>query len=171
MKIGIVSDIHDRRDHLAGALAQLKSMDVLFCLGDLCSPFIMRDMVAGFAKDIHVVFGNNDGDPYRILEGAAEGGNARRKIRIHPELAEITLAGKRFALNHYNTIGRALARSGLYDVVCFGHNHVHQIERTGDTIVINPGEIMGGIHGTPTYAVYDTGTHEADIFTLDGNRV
>jgi predicted phosphodiesterase len=59
-------------------------------------------------------------------------------------------------------------------VVCFGHNHSHEITRVGKTLAINAGAIMGAAFnpdGTrrdaaSTYLVYDTATHEVETFEV-----
>lgn len=167
MNIGILSDIHDNRKSLESALQKLKDVDVIFCLGDLCSPFIMRDLASGFDRAIHIVFGNNDGDLFRIRESADRFDKEGERIHLHGEFADLTFDGKRFALNHYDRIGRAIARSDDYDVVCFGHTHVYEVSRDASTLVINPGEVLGAVHGGPTCAIYNTERDEAKQIRLD----
>ena len=160
MRIAIASDIHDNVWKLAAALRAIAACDELICCGDLCSPFIVHQLARGFAGPIHIVFGNNDGDLFRITA------NAKRydHVRIHGELLRIELDGKRIACNHYDNIGRLLAASGEFDVVCFGHNHIHEIGRVNNTLFINPGPIMGAkldTDGNPidvasTLVIYDT---------------
>ncbi|MFQ5649427.1 MAG: YfcE family phosphodiesterase [bacterium] len=163
MKIGILSDIHDHISNLRSALKRLQSAQVLICCGDLCSPFIVDELGKGFTSgDIHVVFGNNDGDPFRITTKAA----GYDHLTLHGEFCELKLDSKRLAINHFDAIGRALAKSAAYDVVCFGHNHQVEISRQGSTLVINPGEIMGGLTGKTTFVIYDTVSHKADLLSL-----
>jgi hypothetical protein len=160
MRIAILSDIHDNVWKLAGALHAIQSADELICCGDLCSPFIVHQMARGFPGPIHIVFGNNDGDLYRITA------NARKydHVLLHGEMLRRELDGKRIACNHYDNIGRGLAASGEFDVVCFGHNHVHEIVRIGGTLAINPGPIMGAkfapdaspVDVASTFVLYDT---------------
>ena len=140
MKIAIISDIHDNVWNLGPALETISDSEVLICCGDLCSPFIVDLMAGGFPNQIHIVFGNNDGDQYRITNNAA-GYDGR--VLIHGEFAELELGGKRFAVNHYPKIARSFAESGDYDVVCYGHNHVYRVEDVDNTLLINPGAIMG----------------------------
>ena len=163
MQIGILSDIHDRRDNLRTVLLSLEECDAILCLGDLCSPFIVSDLAKGFPRDIHIVFGNNDGDLMRITRNAEAACTDERQVLFHGEFAEIVFEGKRFALIHYDTIGRALARSDLYDVVCCGHNHEHEVTQVGETLLINPGEVHGLVKGVVSCGVYDTETGDADI--------
>jgi putative phosphoesterase len=156
MKIAVISDIHDNIWKLASALERLKDADALICCGDLCAPFIVPQMADAFSRQIHIVFGNNDGDRFRITQQAARFAHGT----IHGELAELTLDGKRIAVHHFDDVGRLIAASGKYDVVCCGHNHVFEVARAGETLLINPGEIMGRF-GTSTYVVYDTVADEA----------
>ena len=156
MKIGVISDIHDNVWKLAGALERLRDADALICCGDLCAPFIVPQLAEGFAGPIHIVFGNNDGDRFRIAQNA----DRYNHLTLHGEFAALTLGGKRIAVHHFDDVGRLIAASGRYDVVCFGHNHRYEVGREGRTLVINPGEIMGR-SGVATYVVYDTETDEA----------
>lgn len=157
MNIAIISDIHDHIQNLRKALRQLSGADVLICCGDLCSPFIIDELGKGFARQTHVVFGNNDADLFRITMKA----QAFEQIRLHGEYFEAEFAGKRFAVNHFDNIGRALAKSPEFDVVCFGHNHRFDISEQGGATLINPGEIMGGLTGRSTFATYDTASGQA----------
>jgi hypothetical protein len=159
LKIAIISDIHDHLQNLNKALNLLQDADFLICCGDLCSPFVVDALGKNFHKETHIVFGNNDGDLFRITAKAA----GYKNIRLHGEFCELTLNGKRFAVNHYDNIGRALAKSEVYNVVCFGHNHQKEISREGNTLIINPGEIMGGLSGESTFAMYDSVKHEAEF--------
>jgi hypothetical protein len=59
------------------------------------------------------------------------------------------------ALTHYPEVARALAASGLYDLVCYGHDHTAHEERLGNTVLLNPGEVMG-LRGHSTFAHYVT---------------
>jgi putative phosphoesterase len=161
VKIAILSDIHDNIWKLAAALDRLGDADALICCGDLCAPFIVPQMAEGFRGPIHIVFGNNDGDRFRITQQAQRFEN----VTIHGELADLTLGGKRIAVHHFEDVGRLIAVSGIYDVVCCGHNHVFEIERVGKTLRINPGEIMARF-GSSTYVVYDTETDEARRFEV-----
>jgi hypothetical protein len=88
--------------------------------------------------------------------------NAAGDVTLHGELAELELGGCRIAVNHYPHIARPLAESGDYDAVFYGHDHTALVERVGDCLLLNPGEVMGRF-GRSTFAWYDTETGEADI--------
>ncbi len=157
MRIAILSDIHDNIWVLRDLLAGLQADALLFC-GDFCAPFTLAQIAEGFGGPVHVVFGNNDGDKLLLSRVAGRFSH----VTLHGELAELELDGRRVAVSHYPPIGRALARSGVYDLVCYGHNHERTVEQVGATVLVNPGEVMGRF-GRSTYAVYDTATGQAAI--------
>ena len=107
MRIAVLSDIHDNLWTLAAALETIQGMDALICCGDLCSPFVV-DVLARFTKEIHIVFGNNDADLYRITSKAAK----LPQIHLHGEFLEREFGGKRFAVNHFDYIAKPLAQAG-----------------------------------------------------------
>jgi putative phosphoesterase len=169
MRIAILSDIHDNLWNLAAALSAVRDSDVLICCGDLCSPFVI-DELAKFPRDIHVVFGNNDADLYRITAKALKTANCR----VHGELFASEFDGKRLVANHFDYLARPISKSGDYDVVCFGHNHELEISRAGDCLLINPGPIMGAKFSSgrwedtvPSFVIYETTSHLASAFSID----
>jgi len=162
MHVAILSDIHDHIPNLRAALKHCQDAEVLICCGDLCSPFIAKELGQGFARDIHVVFGNNDGDRFRIAANAAK----YPHLKFHGEFAELHLGGRRFAVNHFDNLGRAMAEGQAFDVVCFGHNHQFEIMQMERTLIINPGEIYGGLSGHATLVRYDTQSGQAERIDL-----
>jgi len=162
MQVAIISDIHDHIANLRKVLEKVQQADLLICCGDLCSPFIIKELGLGYTKDIHIVFGNNDADLFRITTNA----NKYPNIHLHGELCELEIDEKKFAINHFDDIGRALASSDKYDVVCFGHNHNFEISEQGNTLIVNPGEIMGELTNQVTFVVYDTKLHQAQRIDL-----
>ena len=171
MRLGIVSDIHDHLHHLEPAIDFLNGeADVLICCGDLCSPFVV-DQLQKYRGPVHIVFGNNDADLFRITRKSSE------RVQVHGELLELNLDGFRVGVNHYDNIAKGLSRSGLYDLVCYGHNHRFRLERHGNTTALNPGAIMGSAFGPggwelipATFAIFDTKGFEAQLFRIDGAR-
>jgi putative phosphoesterase len=160
MKIGIISDTHDNTEALQKAIELLKKQnaEVLIHCGDFCAPFMMAEL-AKFPGKIHAVFGNID-DRYLTTLKAQEAG-----IKLHGDLAELEIDGKKIAVNHFPRIAEALAQAHIYDLVCYGHTHKAEIREVGNTLLINPGEILGRL-GKRSLAIYDTKTGKAEIITL-----
>ena len=164
MKIGVISDIHDNIWKLSAALQVLRAVDTVLCCGDLCSPFIVPRLGEGFDRDIHIVFENNDGDLFRISQQAARYPN----IHLHGEFVSLEIGGQHFAMTHFDNIARELAAGQKFDVVCFGHNHRFEIRQKGQTLLINSGEIMGGLSPDQisSLVIYDTETGQAQKVEL-----
>ena len=96
------------------------------------------------------------------------------QIRLHGEFFEGELSGKRIALIHFEQIGKALVRSGQYDLVCYGHTHQYSVERdptTGAIRGLNPGEIFGLLRADSesTFVTYDTESGVARKHVIDAS--
>ena len=173
MLIAVLSDIHDHLANLAAALGHAAApggtgprADALVCCGDLCSPFVVDELARGFpAGPIHLVFGNNDGDRYRIA--AKAGGPTAPNVAVHGESAELELGGRRVFVHHFADVGRLAVAAGRFDLVCYGHDHERALVRDGRSLGINPGAVMGWHPRRgeirPTFALYDTETGAAEI--------
>jgi uncharacterized protein len=172
MKIVVLSDIHDNIWNLKIALENMPQTDAMICCGDLCSPFIIGLLAKSYSKDIYVVFGNNDGDLYRITQNASKFAH----VKLCGEMLDMVLDNQKIAVNHYPEIARPLALSGQYDLVCYGHNHIHQIETIGNTLLINPGTMMGYNPATdqditPSLIIYDTKSYMTDTYHIQKGKL
>jgi hypothetical protein len=161
MRIGIVSDTHDHLVHTRVALSMFRSLDIDVVLhaGDYCSPF-MIPLFANFP--LHGVFGNNDGDHFRIQQRFTEIGG-----HLHAEFMDQVFDGKRIAMYHGTQQGitDALIACGTYDLVVTGHTHIAVNQLHGKTLHINPGSV-NGLGNPPTAAFYDTETGVGEIIGL-----
>lgn len=174
MRLAVLSDIHDQVWNLAAALPAVAACDAVVCCGDLCSPFIVDQLARGFANPIHIVFGNNDADLYRMTAKLAK----YPHVRLRGEFFEDTFDGARIAVNHFDQIGLAIARGGQHDAVFYGHNHIHRVEHFGRTLALNPGSLMGcqfdgEAHRTdvaPTFAIYDTASRGVQTFAISADK-
>ena len=164
MQIAIFSDSHDRIAALDAALAAAKQAgaEMLLHCGDLCAPFMLARLGLQFNGPIHVVFGNNDGDGRLLQTIAAQ----HPHITLHGIYAELEAASRRIAMIHYPEPAKRIARSGQFDLVCYGHNHQKLVETVGDGWLVNPGELLG-MHGPPTWGLYDTNTGDFSLQTLE----
>ncbi|HHY53930.1 MAG TPA: metallophosphoesterase family protein [Chloroflexi bacterium] len=162
-RIAILSDSHDQIAHLTGALAaaQAAGAEVLLHCGDLCAPFMLNLIGERFTGPVHVVFGNNDGDG-RLLQVIAA---KHPQITLHGIYAELNVAGRQLAMIHYPEPARRIAQSGVFDLVCYGHDHTRLLEPVGAGWLLNPGEVLG-MKGAASWALYDTETGTAKIELL-----
>jgi putative phosphoesterase len=172
VKLAVVSDVHDHVWNLRAALASLDDADALVFCGDFCSPFVLALLAEGFqGRPIHAVFGNIDGDLFRIAQNAAR----HEHVQLHGEVFKGELGGLRVAVNHFPDLALELARSGRFDLVCFGHDHRYRIEQEAG-LAVNPGTLLGWDPAAradvpATFAVVDTGAREAVFFEVAGGGV
>lgn len=150
MRIAIISDTHDNIWKLESAMPNITTTDIVLHCGDICSPFVIKQMAENLGdKPVHVVWGNNDGDKRLLSQVAQKSGN----IHLHGDFVELNIEGTQIALSHYPAIGQALASTNRYDLVCYGHDHTAYDEWVGKTLLLNPGEVMG-LNGRSTMAIY-----------------
>jgi putative phosphoesterase len=157
MKICIVSDSHDHRDHLAAAVTEAKGLGaqaVIHC-GDLVAPSTLHAIIP-LGLPIHLVHGNNAGDLFHLAKLAHKPEN---RVHYYGQDGSFALAGKRIFIVHYPHYAKAMALTGDYDMVCNGHEHRAVVERIrniqgGETLRIDPGSV-GGVSAPATYVLGD----------------
>ena len=169
MKIAIVSDIHDHVWNLAAALPDIAQADAVLCCGDLCSPFVLAQLAGGISAPLHLVFGNNDGDTFRLTQVAAD----HSHVHLHGEFFHGDVGGIRIAMTHYPAVARGLDPGGL-DLIAYGHDHTYAVGIREGAWVVNPGTLMGYAPGegrdvTPTFLVYDSASNEMHRGEVHGN--
>jgi hypothetical protein len=94
---------------------------------------------------MHVIHGNNLGDPVSLARWARESGG---QLQYHGADARLELGGRKVFVVHYPEYGHAFACTGDWDLVCCGHSHaagVEQVENVkgGRTWLANPGTVAG----------------------------
>lgn len=157
MKLGIISDTHDRLDRIekAGSIFNENKVGLVLHAGDFISPFALKRFAKLQTKLIGV-YGNNDGDRIMLKEVATELG-----FELHNSPWEFDIDGKKVVIMHEPLFIQFL--SG-YDLVIYGHTHNLDI-REGKPIVVNPGDASGWL-GRATLVILDTASMEPTIFNL-----
>ena len=145
MRIGIISDTHDKLKRTVAAVEMLRAegAEVLFHCGDITRPDVVYAL-AGLPS--FFVFGNND-DEFAALRRAIN----QLDDGVCLEWAgTVTLAGKRIAMTHGHLTSdmRSLAAERP-DYLFFGHSHIASDRRDGPTRWINP----GALHRADAYSV------------------
>ncbi|MEJ2289407.1 MAG: metallophosphoesterase family protein [Deinococcales bacterium] len=171
MRIGILSDIHDHVWNLRAALPALQDADTLLVAGDLCSPFVIPILGDGFTRGrIHVVFGNNDGDRFRMTMVA----QAFEHVELHGEVYRGRLDGHELVMNHFPALAEPMDAARI-PLIVYGHDHRYHVERTGPGADagwrLNPGTLLGydplsGEDVPATFLVLDTGKNAVESFQV-----
>jgi putative phosphoesterase len=158
MRVGIVSDTHDRTPTVEAAIRQLRAHGVALVLhsGDIESVAVVQ-LFASIPT--HFVLGNWDGDwitgvncgwAARAADGRKRNdARLRQAIResgatLHEPWGDLTLEGRQIAWVHGNDqqLLCDLEESNCYDYLFYGHSHVAEQHRTGRTLVVNPGAMF-----------------------------
>jgi hypothetical protein len=154
MRIGVVSDTHDRAETIAEAIRLLleQRVELVLHCGDIESVETIR-----LFKPIptQFVFGNWDKDRGKLAAAIKEVGGTP-----HDSFGAIELAGKRLAWvhSHERHQFRQLEHSDFFDYLFYGHTHVREQHRTGKTLVANPGALFRA--NPKTCIVVDVATGE-----------
>ena len=159
MLIGIMSDTHDNVTFTKKAIDLFNSRKVGFVIhaGDYTSPFtlkLFKELKCKYAG----IFGNNDGDKL-LLQERAEG-------KIHTQPYIFILHERKIVVMHEHHVVEALADSGHFDLVIYGHTHTADVRKMKDTLVIDPGEVSTWLYGKSTVAIAALDKLEAEIIEL-----
>jgi len=156
MKVGVISDTHDRLATFRRALAMFRRLkvDAVLHAGDLVAPFAAK-LIAPTAIDIPIycIYGNNDGERKGLKQ-------------ILPQIQDgpltVQLGGRTIVVNHFIDDLRPEDFRGA-DVVITGHTHEVVNEMRDGTLYLNPGECCGWVNDRPTVALLDLDTLTAQI--------
>lgn len=154
MRLGVISDTHDRLPALDRGLEILRDRQVaaLIHAGDHIAPFAAKRLLT-WTGPLHAIYGNNDGE--------------RKGLKsVLPEIQDgplwVEMDGCRILVHHFidwcepADIDRA-------DVIITGHTHEVVQERRDGKLFLNPGECCGWLTGRCTVAVLDTERRDAEI--------
>jgi putative phosphoesterase len=162
MRIGVMADTHDRVPAIADLIERFASKGIAMVMhaGDYCSPFSLSPFHQK-GMSLLGVFGRNDGDRESLSAYAARG----MGTEIYESPHSFEVSGKRVLIVHdiVEVSGRSIES---HDFVIHGSSHLQSIKQVGSTLVINPGEACGWIHGKCTAAILDTDTGEVENITL-----
>ena len=164
MKLGVMSDSHDHLGNIGKAVAAFTERRIgsLIHGGDMCSPFVFRQLKAlrELCPSMYAVFGNNDGDRVLLTE------KGRGFCTFRDGAMTLELGGRRIAVMHYPDVAESLHRSGDFDLVIYGHSHQVRMEGS-DRILLNPGSCAGYLTEKATIAVVDLVSLEVELIGLD----
>lgn len=144
MRIGILSDTHDRLPAIEAALAEFKQRGLATLLhpGDIVAPFAAK-LLADFPGKLYVTYGNNDGE---------RAGLKRVLPQIQDGPLQIELGGRRILLHHFVDWCRP-AHVEAAEIIVTGHTHEPVRKESEGRLFVNPGECSGWVTGRCTCAV------------------
>ena len=163
MKLGVITDTHENRDTVHRAVVQFndRQVDLVVHAGDMIAPF-----TAAHFAELKMPFkfrkGNNDGEVLflkKVIEGF--GG----EFHVYDFVVE--LDHRRFLVQHEPQNLEAIADSGHYDCIIYGHTHDVDIREDGTTLIVNPGECCTWLRGLANIAVIDTATMQAELIDVN----
>ena len=158
MRIGVVSDTHNRLPNVARLVELLNEAGVAYVIhtGDITQAATL-EVLARLDAPLVGVFGNNDAGERDALEHAA----ARFDMRLSDPPFSLELAERRIVVVHDP---RALDGAlGDHDLALHGHTHRYAFERRAGCMVFNPGECAGHISGWNAVGVVDLATLDAEL--------
>jgi len=173
LRVLVISDTHDNLQAINAFCERIggegvDNYDLLIHLGDIISPFSLR-AIQGLGIKVIGVFGNNDGDRVLLKRFCPE-------LSGHPMQTDI--GGLKALLMHgwggrdvTESMVNALAASGAFDVILYGHTHIADARVINDTLVLNPGALSGYLAERQTYAVLDIERGRAALVDLQSGRV
>jgi hypothetical protein len=157
MRIGVVSDTHDRLPNVARIVELLNAARVerVVHTGDITRAGTL-EVLARLDAPLWGVFGNNDRGERAGLEAAA----ARLGQRLAEPPLELHWAERRIVVVHDPRELAALSEAPA--VALHGHTHLHTLVRGAGTLVFNPGECAGHLRGCNAVGVVDLVSLEAE---------
>jgi len=156
MKIGVISDTHDRLPTFRRAMAMFGRLGVTAILhaGDYVAPFAAKLIAPEvLSTPLYCIYGNNDGE--------------RRGLKaVLPNLVDgplrVSLGGKTIVMHHFIDWLQEDDYADA-DVIITGHTHAVINERREGKLFLNPGECCGWVSDRCTVALLDLETMSADI--------
>ncbi len=169
MNVGVLSDTHDNVPAIEAAMDRFESLGVETVVH--CGDFIAPPTIPHLDREgisVHAVRGNNDGE----REGLLDAFDALEEGTLHGRFAELMLDDRRLAVIHgeEKPVIDALAASGEYDYVVYGHWHVREERTVDDTVVVNPGAHFPTVSAeNRTVAVVETDGDTVEFHRIDAS--
>lgn len=159
MRVGVISDTHDRLPTFrrAVALFQRVGVNAIFHAGDYVAPFAAALISPEVLSiPLYCVYGNNDGERAglkQILPGIVDG---PLTVKLH---------NRTIVMHHFIDWLNAEDFSEA-DVVITGHTHEIVNDVCEGRLYLNPGECCGWVNNRCTASILDLESMNADIVDI-----
>jgi len=159
--IGILSDSHDNLPALRRAVGLFKEAGckLIIHAGDFVAPFAARELEKSGCL-MRAVFGNCDGEKKGLISVIQAFGT------IQDAPLTFNYNDINILVSHLNMPVENYAAQQKYDIIIIGHTHNPDIQKSGKTLIINPGETGGWLTGKSTIAFFCPETGKAEIIVL-----
>jgi putative phosphoesterase len=137
MKVGIITDTHDKQMLLTKAIEVFTEHHVAYILhaGDITSASTAHALASIDHVKFIGVFGNCDFD-----KSSLEGVVRNQQGEIHRGAYNAKIEDKKLLMAHDPRNLGEMPITGDFDLIVYGHTHVQDIHRQGKTLIINPGQ-------------------------------
>lgn len=165
--IGVVSDSHDNIYAIrkVAELFKRAGASLVIHAGDWVSPFSAKVFREALGQDVRIlgVWGNNEGERLYFQKVSSQFG-----VEILGDAGSVEIGGVKIGVYHGTSpiIVESMVKSGLFDVVVYGHTHKLDVRRDGRTLVLNPGELCGYLTGRSTAVMLETDGLRAEVVEL-----
>ena len=168
----VMSDTHDNLESLKKIKEVVMKLNIsnIIHLGDYTSPFTLTEVLNIDGVEFTGILGNNDGDKVKLKE---LGGN-----RINEQPLELRIGSYNAIAIHgfkdTNLTRRmvyALAKSGYYNVVLYGHTHEYDLRVSNNALIMNPGTLAGYLSNHKSYGIIDLNLGIAEIRELETDNL
>lgn len=162
MVIAIISDIHDNQVNLNKCLSWCRQnkIEKIICCGDVTTIETINFFAAKFSGEIFLVAGNIELYEEREL-------SAYKNINYCGEIGIREIGGANIGFCHdRRDVTQILETTPLLlDFIFYGHTHKPWLEKPGEVMVVNPGNIAGVFHQA-TFATLDTKNKKLELKIL-----
>jgi len=158
MRIGIISDTHDRLPAIERArlFFQERDVDAILHPGDIVAPFAAK-ILSTWPIPLYVTYGNNDGERKGLKQVLPQ---------IQDGPLRLELGAKRILLHH--SIDGCNPKDVTWaDAIVTGHTHEVTNELRDGKLFLNPGECCGWVTSRCTVAILDTESLAAQIIEVN----
>ena len=164
----VVSDTHDDIKSLSKLKEVISKVNVsrVIHLGDYTSPFTLVELLNISNVEFTGILGNNDGDRTKLKE---LGGN-----KISEQPLELSIGDyEAIAIHGFKDVAltkkivHALARSGYYSIVLYGHTHEYDLRVSDAVLIMNPGTLAGYLSNHKSYGIIDLSNSVAEVRELE----
>ena len=159
MKVGVISDTHDRLPTFRRAITLFKRMkaEAVFHAGDYVAPFSAELLAPQeLPMRLHCVYGNNGGECAglkAVLPNVVEG-----PLRVK--------RGGRAIIMHHSIEALQPSEKAHADVLIVGHTHEAINESRNGMLLLNPGECCRRVTVRCAFALLDLDTLKAETIEV-----